>query len=512
MHPTTGDGTGPGYGTLGSWAGMGEDVERRRFTREDRQRYRDKVRLCLDVFARMLAESRFDFERPMTGLEVELNLVDPTGRPALLGAEVLEHIGDPMFTAELGRYNLEINVPPRELSGRGAEEYEIDVRAQLNAANERAHALGAEMVMIGVLPTLTDDHLGHETISGNPRYAMLDEQVLLARGEDLHLDIRGIESLETWADSIAPEAACTSAQFHLQVSPESFAEHWNAAQALAAVQIAVAANSPYFLGRELWRETRIALFTQAADTRPAELKAQGVRPRVWFGERWITSVFDLFEENIRYFPALLPVLDDEDPRAVLAAGGTPGLHELRLHGGTVWRWNRPVYDVVDGTQHLRVENRVLPAGPTVVDTIANGALYFGALRGLVEQDRPVWTQMSFATAEDNFTRAAMHGIDANLFWPEVGEVPASELVLRHLLPLAHDGLRSWGVDDGVRVRLLGIIEQRCLTHLTGADWQVRAVGDLERRGLDRTEALRVMTLEYIARMHTNEPVHSWSNV
>ena len=312
------------------------------------------------------------------------------------------------------------------------------------------------MVMIGILPTLREEHLTHEAISTNPRYALLDEQMLLARGEDLHLDIRGIEDLDVYADSIAPEAACTSLQFHLQVSPDEFSSYWNAAQCLASVQVAVGANSPYFLGRELWRESRIAVFTQATDTRPAELKAQGVRPRVWFGERWTTSVFDLFEENIRYFPAILPVIDDEDPLQVLEDGGTPSLHELRLHNGTVWRWNRPVYDVVDSTPHLRVENRVLPAGPTVVDMLANGAFYYGAVRMLATQERPLWSQMAFATAEENFSEAARLGIDAQVYWPGHGELPASELVLRHLLPLAHQGLQEWGVADEVRERLLGV--------------------------------------------------------
>ena len=359
---------------------MGEEVAPRQFTREDRQRYRTKVHQCLDAFALMLAGSRFDFELPMTGMEVELNLVGNDGDPALRNAEVLEHIDDPAFTTELGRFNLEINVPPRSLAGEGADSYEADVRAQLNTAEIRARELGAHMVMIGILPTLREEHLTHEAISTNPRYALLDEQMLLARGEDLHLDIRGVEDLDVYADSIAPEAACTSLQFHLQVSPDEFSSYWNAAQCLASVQVAVGANSPYFLGRELWRESRIAVFTQATDTRPAELKAQGVRPRVWFGERWTTSVFDLFEENIRYFPAILPVINDEDPLQVLEDGGTPALHELRLHNGTVWRWNRPVYDVVDSTPHLRVENRVLPAGPTVVDMLANGAFYYGAVR------------------------------------------------------------------------------------------------------------------------------------
>ncbi|HTY72825.1 MAG TPA: glutamate--cysteine ligase [Actinomycetes bacterium] len=488
---------------------MGEDITPQVFTREDRQRYRTKVHRCLDAFALMLAESRFDFEEPMTGMEVELNLVDAEGEPALRNSEVIAQIADPAFTTELGRFNLEINVPPRSLAGDGAATYERDVRAQLNQAESRAREIGAHMVIIGILPTLGPEHLTHDAISANPRYALLDEQMLLARGEDLHLDIRGVEDLDTYADSIAPEAACTSFQLHLQVSPEDFADHWNAAQCLAAVQVAVGANSPYLLGRELWRETRIALFTQATDTRPEELKAQGVRPRVWFGERWTTSVFDLFEENLRYFPAILPVLDPEDPMAVLEAGGTPSLHELRLHNGTVWRWNRPVYDVVGGRPHLRVENRVLPAGPTVVDMLANAAFYFGAVTALARQDRPLWSQMSFATAESNFATAARGGIDVELYWPGYGDLPVSELVLRRLLPLAHEGLREWGVDDDVRQRLLGIIEQRCASGRNGAAWQVAAVRRFEAAGASRLDALRDMTQAYVDRMHTNEPVHAW---
>jgi gamma-glutamyl:cysteine ligase YbdK (ATP-grasp superfamily) len=492
---------------------MGEEVASRAFTREDRQRYRDKVHRCLDVLARMLREERFAFDRPLTGMEVELNLIDAHGRPAMRNAEVLARINNPAFVQELGQFNLEINIPPQSLQHDGAAQYEHQVRVQLNEAEELAHAEGAGIVMIGILPTLAPEHMTHESISSNSRYALLDQQMLLARGEDLHIDIRGAhEHLETFADSIAPEAACTSVQFHLQVSPDEFANSWNAAQSLAAAQVALGANSPYFLGHELWRETRIALFTQATDTRPAEMKAQGVRPRVWFGERWITSVFDLFEENLRYFPALLPALDEEDPVAVIESGRTPGLHELRLHNGTVWRWNRPVYDTVGGIPHLRVENRVLPAGPTVVDILANGAFYFGALRALAEEERPVWSRMSFGAAEENFTRAAMSGMEASAYWPGMGEVPIAELVLRRLLPLAHQGLREWGVNDEIRERLLGIVEGRCTSGRNGARWQVDAVHALEARGMDRWEALRRMTLEYAARMHTNTPVHTWDAV
>ncbi len=493
---------------------MGEDVRDTVFTREDRQRYREKVHRCLEVLERMLAENRFDFDDPLTGMEIELNLVDENGDPAMRNTEVLALIDDPAFQTELGRFNLEINVAPRPLAGDSMVALEADVRSQLNAAQAKASEAGAGMVMIGILPTLLPEHVTHEALTRNPRYALLDQQILAARGEDLHLSIEGVdatEDLDTYTDTIGPEAACTSLQLHLQVSPEAFAAYWNAAQCMAGVQVAVGANSPFFLGKELWRESRIAVFTQATDTRSVELKAQGVRPRVWFGERYITSVFDLFEENLRYFPALLPVLDDEDPVAVQLAGGTPSLAELRLHNGTVYRWNRPVYDVVSGRPHLRVENRVLPAGPTVVDVMANAAFYYGTVRMLAEGDRPIWSQMSFQAASDNFTSGATRGIDAEVFWPGYGDVPVSELILRRLLPLAHEGLERWGVDRAVRDRLLGIVERRCTSVRNGASWQVERVHALEAAGRDRLSALREMTHEYAELMHDNVPVHTWPN-
>ncbi|MFD7658019.1 glutamate--cysteine ligase [Actinosynnema sp. NPDC059797] len=489
---------------------MGDDVGRHEFTREDRTRYRTKVRSCLDVFARMLSESRFEFDRPMTGLEIELNLVDDAGDPAMRNAEALEAIADPDFVTELGQWNLEINVAPRQLTGGGITEFESVVRDSLNEADRKARDVDAHMVMIGILPTLQAKHLAVEALSGNPRYALLNEQVLAARGEDLQISVDGVERLQMTADSIVPEAACTSTQFHLQVSPEQFASHWNAAQAIAGVQVAVGANSPFLLGKELWRETRIALFQQATDTRSEELKEQGVRPRVWFGERWITSIFDLFEENVRYFPALLPICDPEDPVQVLERGDTPSLAELRLHNGTIYRWNRPVYDVVRDQPHLRVENRVLAAGPTVVDTLANGAFYYGLVKALAEEERPLWSQMSFSAAEENFTAGARNGIDAQVYWPGLGTVPVAELVLRRLLPMAHEGLVRLKVEAAERDRLLGIVEQRCLTGVNGATWQARSFHrHYDHTALDRPEALRRMLRTYRDLMHSNEPVHTW---
>ncbi|MEV4391935.1 glutamate--cysteine ligase [Nonomuraea sp. NPDC049607] len=464
------------------------------------------MRRCLDVFAQMLRESRFEFERPRAGLEIELNIVDAQGEAAMRNAQVLAAIEQPDWATELGQFNIEINVEPRELTGDGPLHLEEDVRRRLNHAEERARSQDGHLMLVGILPTLREQDISEGTLSANPRYRLLNEQIFAARGEDLHLCIEGVERLDTHADSVAPEAACTSVQLHLQVSPEAFAPHWNAAQVIAGPQVAVAANSPYLFGKELHRETRIALFEQATDTRPAELKTQGVRPRVWFGERWITSVFDLFEENVSYYPALLPLCEEEDPRAELAQGRIPHLHELTLHNGTIYRWNRPVYAVVDGVPHLRVENRVLPAGPTVADIAANAAFYYGLMRVLPSAERPIWSQMSFRTAEDNLAAAARHGLDARLYWPGLGEVPAAELILRRLLPMARAGLAEWGVHTPVADRLLGIIEGRCLTGRTGATWQVERV---RAQGGDRHEALRAMTLDYINRMHANDPVHTW---
>jgi hypothetical protein len=490
---------------------VGQQVAAKTFSREDRRRYRRKVRACLDVFARMLSEARFHPERRSFGLEIELNLTDDAGDPAPVNAAVLEAIADPSFQTELGQFNVEINVAPRLLEGGVFSELERDARASLNNAEDRSRTVGAHMMIIGILPTIGEQHLHAESFSANPRYALLNEQVFAARGEDLEIAIAGVERLSTHADTIAPEAACTSVQLHQQVEPEAFARYWNAAQAFAGVQVAVAANSPFFYGKELWRETRIALFEQATDTRPEELKIQGVRPRVWFGERWITSIFDLFEENVRYFPALLPVCEDEDPLETLERGDVPHLGELRLHNGTIYRWNRPIYDVVGDQPHLRVENRVLPAGPTVIDILANAAFYYGVLRVVAEEERPVWSQMSFSAAEENFHAGARGGIDARVYWPGLGEVPVAELVLRRLLPLAHEGLDRAGVDPGDADRLLGIIERRCVMLRNGASWQSEAFHHLyEGQRMDRPKALRQMTRLYREHMHSNEPVHEWA--
>ena len=488
---------------------MGEEVKRTTYNREHRREYRRKMQLCLDVFETMLAQSHFDADRPLTGMEIECNLVDADYRPAMSNRYVLDAIADPAYQSELGAYNIEFNVPPHALPGHTSLDLEAEVRASLNDAESKANARGAHIVMIGILPTLMPEHLDNGWMTESARYVALNNSIFTARGEDIPINISGPEPLSWQAVSIAPESACTSMQLHLQLAPEIFAANWNAAQVLAGPQLALGANSPYFFGHRLWDETRIELFTQSTDTRSEELKSQGVRPRVWFGERWIASVLDLYTENVRYFPSLLPEVSEEDPVAELASGRTPHLSELRLHNGTVYRWNRPVYDVVDGRPHLRLENRVLPAGPTVIDMLANSAFYYGMLRSLSEAEDPLWNRMSFVVARANFLEAARNGIDARLIWPGRGAVSARELTLDTLLPIAHEGLRRWGVDVEVRDRFLGVIEGRARTGRNGASWQVSTVQSLQDAGMTRDAALAEMLRRYCEHMHANEPVHTW---
>ncbi|MER7644163.1 MULTISPECIES: glutamate-cysteine ligase family protein [unclassified Streptomyces] len=494
---------------------MGEKVVAGPFELADRQRYRAKLGRCLTGLERLLAEKRFDRPKNLMGLEIELNLVGSDGMPRMLNGEVLERIASRDFQTELAMFNLEVNIAPHRLDGRVFDRLAEEIRTSLAYAHRKAGEVDAGILMIGILPTLDRDDLVSSNLSAVDRYTLLNDQIVAARGEDFVLDIEGVEHLTCTSGSIAPEAACTSVQLHLQVTPDRFADVWNAAQAVAAVQVAVGANSPFLFGRELWRESRPPLFQQATDTRPPELQAQGVRPRTWFGERWVTSAYDLFEENLRYFPPLLPIHDDEEPLDVLDEGGIPSLAELVLHNGTVYRWNRPVYGIADGVPHLRVENRVLPAGPTVTDVIANTAFYYGVVRALAEESRPVWTRLPFEAAAANFDTACRDGIDARLVWPRRGrlggttEIDAVTLVRDELLPLAEAGLDAWGVEPADRDLYLGVIDERCRRRANGATWQAATFHQALEQGLSREAALAATTRRYSELMHLGEPVHTW---
>ncbi|MFS0691173.1 glutamate-cysteine ligase family protein [Streptomyces nitrosporeus] len=494
---------------------MGEKVVAGVFDLSGRQEYREKLARCLEGLERLLADRRFDRPRNLMGLEIELNLVGSDGMPRMRNAEVLRRIASRDFQTELGMFNLEVNILPHRMSGRVFDQLAEELRTGLAYADRKAAEVDAGIVMIGILPTLGSHDVVSANLSDVHRYMLLNEQMAAARGEDFVLDIDGVEHLVATSESIAPESACTSVQLHLQTTPERFADVWNAAQAIASVQIALGANSPFLFGKELWRESRPPLFQQSTDVRPPELRNQGVRPRTWFGERWVGSAYELFEENLRFFPPILPICEEEDPLRVLDEGGVPSLAELVLHNGTIYRWNRPVYGIADGVPHLRVENRVLPAGPSVADVIANAAFYYGLVRALADESRPVWTRLPFETAARNFDTACRHGIEAELLWPRPGrsggvaKVPAVKLVRDELLPLAAAGLDAWNIEPADRDLYLGIIEERCRRRVNGASWQADTYHRALEAGLGRESALAATTRRYAELTQTGEPVHNW---
>ena len=492
---------------------MGDAVSTDTFTPSQRSIYRERLSEDLERFDTHLSSEPFQSGSSI-GLELELNLVDEQMAPALRNREVLDLL-DEDFQSEVGAFNIEVNHPPLEIAGDGLLHLEEGLSAKLAQAQQAAREAGCEVAMIGTLPTMTAEVLEDPSwMTPENRYKALSTAVKSSRGELIRIEFSGRESILHQFADIAPEATCTSVQLHLQVPPTKFADSWNASQAIAAVQVALAANSPLFLGRKLWHESRIPVFRQSIDTRTPDLTAQGVRPRVWFGERWITSVFDLFEENVRYFSPLLPESQEAAGTAEMV-GATPSLHYLNLHNGTVWRWTRPIYDPKTTPAHLRVESRLLPAGPTPIDVVADAAFYYGMVKYLTEETRPVWSRLQFHEAHENFVEAARNGIHARITWPTIGHIGVAELVTRHLAPQARAGLAMLGVDEELIEAYMGIIEARARTGVNGAIWQLRTLDRLEagaentasRRRAALTELLRL----YLANQATGEPVHTWQD-
>jgi hypothetical protein len=443
------------------------------------------------------------------GMEVELDLVDPLGRPRLVNDVVLARLERADMQHELGQFNIELNVAPRLLSGDVLRDTEKDLLDVLDTCRARIESLGVRIIAIGMLPTLGAEHLTVERISINPRYALMNRRMRAARDRPFLVRIvDACEPVEFMTDSVAPEAAATSLQLHMRVAPDRFADYYNATQMIAGMQVAVAANAPFLLTRQAWQETRITLLEQLLDTRALREVKASAPARVRLGDRWINGPVELFDDLVRRYPPLFPTLEDEDPDAVLQAGRVPALRELRLHNGTVWRWNRPVYDVQAGRPQLRIENRVLPSGPTAIDMVANAAFYYGLVRAIVDRGRAPWQEMPFAVAERDLHRAARDGLAAQLHWK--GEDHSVQQLTRDvLLPAAAAGLDAWGVTETDRDRYLGVIEDRVRSGRTGAAWQTGTVCHLEERGLARIGALHEMTRRYVEYARTNTPVHEW---
>jgi gamma-glutamyl:cysteine ligase YbdK (ATP-grasp superfamily) len=489
---------------------MGLSIDRSSFTEEEYRAASIRLRENLSALEILMQRPGFGAGERSLGAEMEVALVDDEYRAMPLNRELLAESMDPHLQLELDRFNLEYNLSPVPARGRPFTRMRRELETALEKLSSLAATHGGQVVPIGILPTLELEHLQTGWMTDLPRYHALAAGIRRIRRKCIHIQIDGEDPLEVEFDSVTAEGANTSFQVHLRINPEDFAACYNAAQLATPLALAVGANSPYFLGHSLWDETRIALFKQAVDTRRNRFEWRRMA-RVPFGHGWVRKgAFELFAESCYLYPVLIPIFSDADDIAIAREGGVPKLAELRLHQGTIWNWNRPVYDSAD-EGHLRIEFRALPSGPTPVDMMASAAFLVGLTIGLSEKVDTLLPAFPFRYADFNFYRAAQHGLDAELLWPALDgtspdRAPAGKLC-RNLLPIAHEGLARLGIDDDERESLLGIIADRLAAKLTPARWQrevVRAQGDVPR-----DQALRVLLEKYLASAASGRPVTEW---
>jgi len=457
----------------------------------------------------MLETGRFESGVRRIGAEQEMFLVDREMRPAPVAADVLKRVADPRLTTEIARFNLEANLTPLSLEGDCLRRMESEINEVIRLVREGARASGADVLLAGILPTLRLSDLTLESVTPSARYLALDRGVMRLRGGKISVHMKGLDEISVESDNIMLLSSNTSFQVHLQVGPEEFVPLYNLAQAVSAPVLAAAVNSPLWVGQRLWQETRLALFQHSADARSRPQQARQFPTRVGFGEAWVqNSVLELFREDIARFRVILTTEQDEDPLEVLKQGGTPQLRALRLHNGTVWWWNRPCYGISEGRAHLRIENRVLPAGPTPLDEMANAAFFIGLMSSLREEYGDIERRMSFDDAKANFFAAARNGLNARFTWVDGESVGAPRLILERLLPLARAGLKRASVDSSDAERYLGVIEERVRSGRTGAQWTLQSLAAMDGRGTGemRCHALARAMHE---RQQSGEPVHRW---
>jgi len=443
------------------------------------------------------------------GAEQEMFLIDKAHKPALKAMEILDVIDDERFTHELGLFNLEANLAPHRLGADCLSLMEAEAQEIYQKSRAAAKSLDCDIALVGILPTLTKDNLGLDSMVPTPRYFALNDAIRSLRGDEFEFTINGIDQLAVKHDNVMLEACNTSFQVHFQVSPENFAKNYNIAQVVTAPLLAAAVNSPILLGKRLWHETRIAVFEYSIDTRSKIQQERGLKPRVHFGDRWLEeSVTEIFKEDIARFRIVLTTETEEDPMGMIEQGIMPSLNALRLHNGTVYRWNRPCYGVHNNVAHLRIENRVIPAGPTVLDEVANAAFFYGMMAGMTEQVDDIREHLTFADVKANFLAAARDGIRAQMNWFNDTHLPAKQLVLEQLLPLAREGLQEAGIDNDDIDKYLGVVRDRVSMRRTGARWALESLEKMKDEGtLD--QRLRCIVRSMVDQQSTGKPISQW---
>ncbi len=489
---------------------MGIDIDRDHFDDADYAAFAPQLARGLDALRALLQRPGFGVGAQSIGAELEFSLIDAEARPKPVARDVLAKALDPHVALEIDRFNLEYNAEPQMLAGAPFSAMADELTRALSSLEAAAVACDARMAAIGILPTLRQEDLDSSAMNDVMRFRALSNGLRRLRAAEFRVEIEGEDALRTTCDDVTLEGANTSFQLHLRVDPDDFARTFNAAQWAVAPILAVSTNSPILLEHRLWDETRVALFGQAVDYR---MEGPGWRPsRVSFGHGWVRDgAAELFAESVHLHSPLLPVTTGENATATVERGGVPELTELRLHHGTVWSWNRAVYDTADGG-HLRIELRALPSGPSVPDMVANAAALIGLTLGLTRETDWMIPAMPFRLAHDNFYRAAQYGPDAVLLWPN--REPPSPLAYRakelvpKLLPVARRGLVEAGVDEAEADRHLGLIERRVAAGASGSGWQRRTLAALEAR-LGRRAALAAMLEHYVERSREGRPVHEW---
>ncbi|MEM7246038.1 MAG: glutamate-cysteine ligase family protein [Acidobacteriota bacterium] len=480
----------------------------------DDRRLRSYTKALLDdvlALERMLeGGTAFETDIRRIGAEQEMFLVDSDMDPAPKVTEVLEKAQDARLTTELARFNIEANLSPQLFGGDCLRRMEEELNELLGLVRTAAQSCGSDILLAGILPTLRQSDLSLDNMTPNPRYHALNREMSRLRGGDFRVSISGLDELEATHDNVMLESCNTSFQVHFQVAPDEFARFYNIAQAVTGPVLAAACNSPVLLGHRLWSETRVALFQHSVDTRSSTHQARGGRPRVSFGDAWVDeSVLEIFREDIVRFRSIIATEGQEDPLRVLNEGRLPQLSALRLHNGTVYRWNRPCYGLSgNGKAHLRIENRVLPAGPTVIDEVANAAFFFGLMSAMLEEHGDIRDVLQFDDAKHNFDAAARTGLRAQMHWTDGQSYPARELITEHLLPAAREGLKAASIDDDDISRYLGVIGDRVRSLQTGSNWAFHSLSEM---GSTATKDVRHRTLArtIFQLQRDGRPIHEW---
>lgn len=476
-------------------------------TPEEKAQYTHQLIRDLEALDFMIENDLIEKEPIRIGAEQEFCLVDNSFLPKSNSLSVLEKINDEHFTTEIGKYNLEINLDPLELKTDCFSKLHKQLNNLLEKAKTEGEKEATRIVLTGILPTLGLKHISEDYMTEVKRYAVLNEAIKESRIQDFDIHVKGVDELNMLSKSVMLEACNTSFQTHLQINPDEFIEKYNWAQAIAGPVLSICANSPIAFGKELWAETRIALFTQSVDTRTNSFVLNEKQSRVSFGDSWETgSVSDIFKDNISKFRSLVTSEYIKDSVEMLENGEIPKLKALNLHNGTVYRWNRVCYGVGGGKPHLRIECRYIPSGPTASDEIANMMFWVGLMVGQPKAYKNINEKMDFKDAKANFFKSARYGMSAQFYWNNK-EVTSRDLVLDELLPMAYRGLYDVGISPKDAEHYLGIIENRVKTN-GGAQWMVKSYRNLQKNKKP-FEALQVMTSYMYEKQEHDYPVDGW---